>query len=268
MNAETGDVFLTAQGNPAEVVRAFSPEGSSGTVDVVFSFDASDAVEERSAVIFEELYRDDTLIATHADFANAAQTVSIAPVAIDTFASDAGTGDKAILKGGRRDIVDTVTYTGLIPGKEYEIRGKLMLDNGTLDGTPLLDDFGMPCEARTSFAPSTTHGSIDVHFSVDTTTLSDNASIVVFETLYEGQAVIASHEDMQDEDQTVRIVANGQQMPPIALTEEEPPNQGPQVFTGDGTARLLLTCGIVGLSSLGILSVLRRKAFGPADLGE
>lgn len=260
VSVETGEPLLTAQGNPARTSMTLIPQSDSGTIESVFTFDSTNIAQEQDVVIVQELFHGDTLIAQHTDLNNAAQTVTIAPASIDTYATDTFDGDKEIEQEARRSIIDTVSYTGLIPGQEYELHGRIMVNDGTLDGTPLLDPFGSPVETRASFVPSTTHGSIDLTFDIDTSAFMHDTKLVVFETLLSEQAVIAQHEDLQDENQTV-WVKTGTPPPPT-----EPPTTtiglGGQVFTGDAAATLLFTCSVIGAASLGILGLLRRKAFG------
>lgn len=265
MDADEQMTLLTAQGNPAQASRSFTAQAVDGNVNVDFHFDASSVSEQRNVVIFEELYRDGTLIATHADYDNEAQTVSVEPAMIDTCAADGSDGDKELARRGTQSIVDTISYTGLIPGKEYEVRGKLMINDGTLEGTPLLDAFGSPCETRLSFTPSATHGNVDVSFDVDTVPLDEGTRIVALESLYCDQALVAQHEDLRDDDQTVRV-EKSKIVPdkPLTFTMDK----GSQVNTGDRAALLLGASALIGLCSLGILSILRRKAFGEMHLKE
>ena len=114
MDKKAESPLLTAQGQTIQATRSFTPDQPSGTVDVTFSFDASNSSEEQEVVIFEELYRDGKLIATHADYENTAQAVNLAPPHIKTSASDAADDDKDVEGDGPATIIDTVSFTGLI----------------------------------------------------------------------------------------------------------------------------------------------------------
>ena len=255
--------LLTAQGQPARATCSFVPEQASGTVDVAFSFDASNSSEEREAVIFEELYRDGKLIATHADYENAAQTVNLAPPHIETSASDAADGDKNVENDGPSTIVDTVSFTGLIVGERYELDGALMVDDGTIGGTPARDAFGNPITARLAFTPDTSHGSIDVTFEVDTTLLKEGTRLVAFERLFADDTLMAEHADIHDENQTVTVKPTA---PVTPSDEPEPRLFGFLPKTGDSAMWMLLACGLIGGTAFGLLAFLRRKAFGsPRD---
>ena len=97
-------------------------------------------------------------------------------------------------------IVDTVTYKGLIPGQEYTVKGTLM-DKST--GKELLVD-EKPVTAEKKFTPEKSNGSVDLEFAFDSTLLKGE-TVVVFEKLYAGNTEVASHEDINDEAQAVKI---------------------------------------------------------------
>lgn len=107
------------------------------------------------------------------------------------------------------EIVDTVSYTGLTPGKTYTVYGTMML-KGT--GEKLYQD-GVPVTGMTEFIPEEPDGTVDVSFILNTLILQD-MDIVVFEYLFAGSVMngdleaetpIATHEDLYDDDQTVYV---------------------------------------------------------------
>jgi len=98
-------------------------------------------------------------------------------------------------------IKDKVSYKGLVKGKEYTVKGILM-DKET--NQPLLVD-GKEVTAKTTFTAEDRTGSIDVEFTFKGTGLSKK-KIVVFEDMYEKDRLLASHSDIEDEDQTVNII--------------------------------------------------------------
>lgn len=265
MDKEAEAPLLTAQGNPVQATCSFVPEEAAGTVDVSFSFDASSTDTEREIVIFEELYRNGRLLATHADYENTAQTVRITPPSIKTYAADASDGDKEISEDCVVTIIDNVSYAGLIPNEKYEIDGVLMIDDGTLEGKPALDAFGRPIAAHVAFTPDSSHGNINVPFEIDATLLGDDTKLVVFEKLFANDALMAEHADLHDENQTVRAKPSKPDTPP---EEASPPNEsapgpfGPSLKTGDATIWMLAACGLIGTAAFGLLAMLRRKAFG------
>ena len=266
MDKEAETPLLTAQGEPARTTCSFVPEEAAGVVDVNFSFDASNTDTEREIVIFEELYRNGRLLATHADYENTAQTVRVTPPSIKTYASDMSDGDKEITGDCMTTIIDSVSYAGLIPNEEYEIDGTLMIDDGALEGRPALDAFGRPITAHVAFTPDASHGNVTIPFEIDATLLGDDTKLVVFEKLFANDALMAEHADLHDEDQTVRVKPSRPETPP---EEASPPNElpltpfGPSLKTGDSTIWMLAACGLIGAAAFGLLAALRRKAFGP-----
>lgn len=98
-------------------------------------------------------------------------------------------------------IKDKVSYKGLVKGKEYTVKGVLM-DKET--NQPLLVD-GKEVTAETTFTAEDRTGSVDVEFTFKGTGLSKK-KIVVFEDMYEKDRLLASHSDIEDEDQTVNII--------------------------------------------------------------
>lgn len=268
MGVESQEPLLTAQGNPARARRAFTPQASRGTIDVVFAFDASDKAQQQDAVIVQELYRDDVLLASHDDLHNVAQTVTVAPVRLSTYASDGADGDKEIRLGSLETITDSVAYTGLTPGQRYELHGKLVVDIGTLGGEPLRDALGKPVESYLAFTPDSTQGTVNLNFDVDTSILWDNVRIVAFEELLCEQTPVATHQDLRDEDQAVRVVSipapspPEEELPELLTPLATPLSIGKMVNTGDAGARLLLACSAIGLAAFAALCYLRRKAFG------
>ena len=95
-------------------------------------------------------------------------------------------------------ITDEVFYSNLTPGEEYTLKGMLM-DKST--GKALLIE-GKEITSEKTFTASKETGTISVEFTFDARGL-EGKEIVVFEKLYWKEAEIASHEDIEDEDQTI-----------------------------------------------------------------
>lgn len=251
MDRESHEPLLDSQGRVVRTRREFAAEQTKGMQDVSFSFDASHMTEERQVVVFEELYRNGKLIASHDDFDDSAQSVSLNPPCLKTFAYDAEDGDKEIAPGGPATIIDTVTYSGLEPGRTYRLMGKLMIDDGTLEGAPALTVADVPITAQTTFVPDASHGSVDVAFEVDAGVMRDGTRLVAFETLVHEQVELASHEDIRDELQTVFVTSTPGitlSMTSAPLTTAYAPTDA--VFTGDADMLLVTMCGTLSLLSL------------------
>ena len=205
MDKETGEPLLVGEGEEQAQVTAeleFTPTASEGTVELTYTFDAS-ALAGRSVVVFEDLYQDENVVASHADINDEGQTVTFGQPEIRTTATI--DGEKTAKPAEQITITDTVEYSGLTVGQEYKLTGVLM-DKET--GEPLLIGEGEEQTQVTSeatFTPAEASGTIEVLFTFDASALTGKA-VVVFETLFQGETEIASHEDIEDEGQTVTFV--------------------------------------------------------------
>ena len=145
-------------------------------------------------------------------------------------------------------LIDTLDFRNLQIGQEYRIVGTLMdRENGEV-----LHVDGKPVTAETCFVPEEKDGTAEVRFSFDATGLNGK-SVVVFEKVYIEKTEILSHEDLEDQEQTILF---GVKMPAMK-TEEKPES----VKTGDDAwflAAVLLTVVISGSMVVADL-VYRRK---------
>lgn len=120
---------------------------------------------------------------------------------IGTTATDAADGDHEAEASSKVTLNDDVTYTGLTPGKEYKLTGTLM-DKET--GKPVQQD-GADVTAEAPFTPTAASGVATVTFEFDASALA-NHETVAFEVLTQDGAEVATHADIDDEGQTVKIV--------------------------------------------------------------
>lgn len=236
MDAETGEALKDTAGKEITATAKFTPKASSGKQKVKFKFDAT-LLGGHNAVVFERLYLDGKIQASHEDPEDEDQTVEFLPVEIGTTATDAADGDKSIGVGKAVTVEDKVSYKNLATGREYTVTGTLM-DSAT--GEPLKDADGNAVTASTTFEPEDTEGKVKVTFSFDTSTLS-NKKLVVFEKLEADGNVIASHEDLTDEGQTVEVV------PPEIKTSAADGADGDKEVTADGKATIVDTVKYTGL---------------------
>ena len=205
MDKETGEPLLVGEGEEQAQVTAeleFTPTASEGTVELTYTFDGS-ALAGKAVVVFEDLYQDENMVASHADLEDEGQTVNFGQPEIGTTATI--DGEKTAVPAEQITITDTVEYSGLTVGQEYKLTGVLM-DKET--GEPLLIGEGEEHAQVTSeatFTPAGPNGTIDVLFTFDATGL-EGKTVVVFETLFQGETEIASHEDIEDEGQTVTFI--------------------------------------------------------------
>ena len=197
MDKETGEPLLVGEQQVTAELE-FTPTSSEGSVELTYTFDVS-ALAGKSVVVFEDLYQGENVVASHADINDEGQTVSFGQPEIGTTATI--DGEKTAQPAEQITITDTVEYSGLTVGQEYTLKGVLM-DKST--GEPLqVNDQQVTSEA--TFIPAESNGTVDVLFTFDATGL-ERKSLVVFETLFQGETEIAGHEDIEDEGQTVNFV--------------------------------------------------------------
>ena len=244
MDKETGEPLLVGEGEEQSQVTSeatFIPSESSGTIDVLFSFNAT-GLEGKDLVVFEKLLQGETEIASHEDIEDEGQTV--------TFVETPKIGTTATVDGqhiadptGEITIVDVVEYTGLIPGQTYTVSGVLM-DKGT--GEALLVD-GVEITAETEFVAEESNGTVELTYTLDASALA-GTTIVVFETLYSDGIEVAAHADINDEAQTVTINPKGGLL--IQKTSEDGVLEGftflvegesySETFTTDGAGKIYI----------------------------
>ena len=201
--------LLDADGNPVTAETEFVPDDTYGTVDVTFAFDASDLKAKDKVVAFESLSLNGKELASHADIEDKSQTVTITKPEVGTTAKDGLDGNKTVVSDTEVSVVDTVKYKNVTPGKTYKVSGtlyeKVTAKDGKVSKKQLLDADGNPVTAETEFVPEDTYGTVDVTFTFDGSLLKDNTPVVAFESLSYKDKEIASHSDIEDEDQTVTM---------------------------------------------------------------
>ena len=197
MDKETGEKLLV-DGKEITAETVFVPETKNGSVDVTFIFDAT-GLHGKEIVVFEDLYRENMLLATHADINDEGQTVKIKNPEIGTKATADG---KKEITADKITITDVVSYKDLTPGKEYKLTGVLM--NKATNDKLLID--GKEITAEATFTPKATTGEVEMTFTFDARELTVETEVVAFETLYRDGIEIAVHADINDKDQTVRIL--------------------------------------------------------------
>lgn len=110
-------------------------------------------------------------------------------------------GDKEVCATEVFTLTDTVSYSHLIPGKAYVLKGTLM-DKNT---GKVFTENDKAVTAETVFTPETPNGTVTVTFTFDARLIRENTSLVVFETLYKDGKELAVHADINDNGQTVKV---------------------------------------------------------------
>jgi len=198
MDKTTSEPFLQ-NGEQISSEVTFVPEAPSGSVEVLFVFNAKFIKTDTNIVVFESLYSDGKELTVHADIEDEDQTVTVYVPEIKTTASI--DGKKEITSAGKVTIEDVVSYTNLIPGTEYTIRGTLM-NKATGE---VFTVNGETITAEVKFTPENRNGEVKVTFTFDAHDLTASTKLVVFESLYRENVEIATHKDIEDKDQTVTI---------------------------------------------------------------
>ena len=195
---------------------------SEGTFDVEVEIFA-DRTKGKTLVMFEEMRLDGNIVAEHKDINDEDQTI---------YAPEIGTkltvnGKKEVEPSKETTLVDTVSYSNLIPGKTYTMSGE-HVNKSTKE---------VVAKAAAKFVASETgSGKVEITFKADTTKLAGK-SVVAFETCtYEENGTVykvAEHKDINDKDQTVKI-------------------KNPAPYTGDDTNVL----PYIGLFAIALLSAI------------
>lgn len=197
MDKKTGEKLLV-NGKEITAETTFIAETKNGSVDVTFIFDAT-GLHGKGIVVFEDLYRENALLATHADINDEGQTVKIKNPEIGTKATADG---KKEITADKITITDVVSYKDLTPGKEYKLTGVLM--NKATNDKLLID--GKEITAEATFTTKAPTGEVEMTFTFDARELTAETEVVAFETLYRDGIEIAVHADIEDEGQTVKIL--------------------------------------------------------------
>ena len=122
---------------------------------------------------------------------------------IQTEETDKADGDHVAQASEQTTLVDTVWYENLkTDGTEYAITGTLMVKS---TGEPLKDAEGNAVTATKSFKPKTATGQVELEFTFDSNLLAGE-DVVAFESLVSEGVEVASHADIDDEDQTVHFL--------------------------------------------------------------
>ena len=206
---------------------------------MTFSVDASH-LGGRSLVAFETLAHDERTVATHADITDANQTIHVPSIGTELTGPDGG---HSVVIGGTVTLTDTVTYSNLVSGASYTLRGTLV---DKASGELLVDGDGTAITAETTFVPDTSDGTADVTFEVPGELVSPGREYVAFEECFYDENSIAVHADIDDAGQTVAFVT---------------PEKGQVPATGDGGSAAALAFALTGAAAAaaGILLAWRKR---------
>ena len=251
MDKESGEP-LQIDGKEVTSELTFTPEDAEDTVELTFTLDAT-ALAGKTIVAFESVSYQDKEVAFHTQIDDDPQTIYFPE--IKTTAKDGKDGDQEVLAEKETSIIDTVSYKDLVTGLTYRVVGTLM-DKET--GKEVLID-GKPVTSEATFKPENYEGTVEVTFTFDATSLSGH-DVVVFEKLYvstgdkdnKKEVELTNHEDINDDDQTVKITDVPKDTPDISTP----------VKTGDDTPLLLyagIAAGALLLAGIATVIYFRKK---------
>lgn len=252
-DAKTGEPLKVKDqpsGDLLTTEKTFTADSSKMDVDMQIEFDASPFVG-RTIVAYEYLYQDGVEISRHEDPNDKKQQIYVKDkLKLNTTAIDLISGTHEAIAKKDVTIRDNVDHFGLIKGQEYVLKGILM-DQTT--GKPLVIN-GKQITAEKSVQIETADGTVPIDFTLDASELN-NRSIVVYEYLYHNGQLIASHEDITDEDQTITFKVGS--LKPIL-----PPNKGGGLLsalkTGDFSDITPFAIALIGTGAI-ILSIVVYK---------
>ena len=194
-----------SDGNPVTAKTVFTPDTPHGFVDVTFKFDGLKLEDGQKLVCFEKMSRNGSVLASHEDASDEGQTVVTALPKIGTTLTDAADGDKDIVSNNPVKLTDTVSYTGLVPGREYVVSGALMQKDADGNAAAVKDASGEAVTGKTTFTPEKANGTVDVTFEFDGSELAHGDELVAFESLTRSGVELAVHADIEDAAQTVKV---------------------------------------------------------------
>lgn len=249
-DAETGEVLNVGNEQNADMLteeKKFTATASDMDVEMQIEFDAS-PFAGRTIAVYEYLYQDGVLIYKHDDPNDKKQQIYIKDkLKLNTTAIDLLSGTHEAIAKKDVTIRDNAEHFGLIENQEYTIKG-IVMDRTT--GKALVIN-GKQITAEKSVQIETADGTIHVDFTLDASELN-NRSIVVYEFLYHKGQLIASHEDINDEDQTITFKVG-------SLKPTLPPNKGGGLLsalkTGDFSDITPFAIALIGTGAI-ILSIV------------
>ena len=240
MDKATKQPIKDEHGNEITASKTFTATSKTGSVDLEYTYNSLNR-QGKTTVVFEDMYHNDKLVATHSDINDEGQSIEYPNIHTKADVKQIGK-----LKDGNITIVDKVFYKNLTIGKVYTVKGTLM-DKAT--GQPLLVN-GREVTAEKTFTATRNTGSIEVEFTLTAKVLQGKTT-VVFEDMYNDGVKIATHSDITDINQTIAI----------GRLDVNFPYGGHglgSVKTGDPLA-LGLTLMILGISSMLLVVVIRAK---------
>ena len=191
---------LVSYGNASNVIQEseefFTPTTANGEFKVTMKV-SGNSLRGQKVVFLEYLYDAEKPTeeqANHENPKDEGQSVEFTNPEIGTKATFEN-GAKIMNPFKENTLVDTISYTDLVPNRTYRVVTKLV-------------EFGnaknVIATSENTFSPTSADGEYKVTLKVDGTTLKGK-KVVFLEYLYDGSEEIAKHEDDTDEGQSVEF---------------------------------------------------------------
>ena len=167
-----------------------------GTFSVEMKMD-SDKLAGKDLVVFEKVYdMEGNLLTSHEDLEDEGQTVTVKPHDYKIGTTASIDGEKEIAPKGEVELKDVVEYENFPPAT-YKFVGTII---DKMTGKKIE---GLTVEKEIELTERS--GSVEITFTVDSDKLAGR-DLVVFEKVYDMEGnLLTSHEDLEDEGQTVTI---------------------------------------------------------------
>jgi len=191
---------ITSNGNPVTATTGvFKPDSADGTAMLSYTLDASE-LEGRTVVSVVGLLENNAQVYLCDDLNNEDETIHFPRIRTTAHGQN---GEKEFSAGSNIVVIDTVSYSNLLPSTTYTVRGELV-DASTGRAPIDTDGNAVAITTDTVFRAEESDGSIDIEFHFDASKLADG-TLVAFESLLRNSIVIAEHKDPKDQDQTITI---------------------------------------------------------------
>lgn len=181
-----------------------APESDSNynsSQDIRISVPDASSLAGKNVVVYATVTRESNgKVVDHKVITDKDETVSFTKPQLHTNASDQSDHDKTFVPAKDQKLVDKVSYSGLIKGKKYTVKGKL-IDKET---GKTVQSNGKDVTFENTFTADGESGTVSNPVTFDASALS-GSHLVVYETLYYGDKDLADHSDINDEDQSATV---------------------------------------------------------------
>lgn len=192
------------------------------------------------------------------NLSDANEQVTVDEPALSTTATTTGMSSNKILGVGTTKIVDTITMRGLVNGTTYTVKGQLVDENGNV--ITLSDGSTTKTETYTMASATGTTVTTTMELTFDSSNYIGK-KIVVYESLYNGNDLVAEHKNLNDTNQTVTVTT------PTVGTVAKDSADGNNVIEPEAGQAIVDTVSYTGLvsgQSYKLVGTLMDKATGQA----